>query len=247
MSTPADLIALGCTRSYVRGERPGWHYRREDGTFECWDTWLIPHAVLVRALELINGKVEVIGGTAARIVPLTNTDFSNAICYDAQGDADGWNRSTSTQYLHRAKLLYHIPPYPLTGSDAYMRKNTAPGVRAMQLPPALTNLPAWTTDNIPTTIYQFELVNLASIDVPSLTAYGGYRNTDTWRGFGPGTVKFIPPTSFEQRTVAGGRQYSATYGFEVCRVPWDQEYNEAGTLVSINYPPGTSFSTLFGF
>lgn len=246
MALPADIEALGCTRSYVPGERPGWHYRIRDGEFECWDTWNVPHSVLRTFLDIVAGTVEIIGDTAARRVPLRNADFENALAYDVQGDNEGWNRTTNARAINKCKVMYDIPAFPTSGDDAFIRKSTTSGTRAMQLPPALTGLTYWTTDNIPTLLWNFELVNLAEIDVDTWAQFQGYRNTTTWRGKGPGTVKFIPPTSFEQRTVLGNRQYQAQFGFEICRIPWDQEYNEAGTLVSMGFPPHMDFQATLG-
>lgn len=246
MAEPSDIIALGCTRSYARGERPGWHYRVEDGEFECYDTWNVPRAVLTSFLDLVAGTVEVIGGTSARRIPLKNTDFVGALAVDVSGDDEGWDRTANTPSICKAKINYRVPAYPIDGDDAYIRKSTASGTRAMQLPSSAINGPYPIPYPVPTIIWQFELVNLAEAPVEDWAAYGGYINSVPWRNQPAGCVKFIPPASFEQRTVAGGRQYQATFGFDICRIPWDNEYGLAGTLYNTTFPPSIDFESVLG-
>lgn len=252
-----EQVEVYAKRSYVRGERPTWEWDIKGVGFRATDTWIVPYENLLTFTRIAGGTVEMIGGTLARVVPLKNKDFPFALAVRMSGIDDGWDIARNDRDVCRVRIEYEVPKFGLTGSDAYLSFATSSGTRQMTLEAGAVTAGSGSfglprVDSVPTTIYRVTSHNLATLGADSWSAYKGYINDATWRGFAPYTVMFVDVSSSESRTLDGRAQYTLDFVFEHCRIPWNQEYNSAGTLTSTAWnggskPPSTSFSGLFGW
>jgi hypothetical protein len=252
-----EQVEVYAKRSYVKGERPRWSWDRNTGGFTCEDTWLVPWENLVTFVQIAGGTVENVGGTLLRVVPLKNKDWPGALLTRMSGQDDGWDIARNDRDYCRVRCEYEVPKYGLGGDDAYLTFSIGGGQRQMTLEPgAITagtgsfGLPR--VEPVDTTVYRVTSHNLAALSADTYSPYKGYINDADWRGFPQYTVKFADVTSNESRAPNNTPQYTLEFVFEHCRIPWNQEYNSAGTLTTTTWngglkPPSTGFSSLFGW
>ena len=242
-------------RLVSNGKKPNVRYY--DKGMEASDNWYVPFAYMTTFLRIVGGSVENIGGLINRVVPLRFAEYTWCIAYDCNVEYVGWDSASNNFAGIQARISYRTPPYPVDGSDSFMTLNTQAQTIAMQAPAGLLSgsggrVSSDTQFQAGGMTYNWTFHKLASFDPSSYAAIGTVVNSNTWRGFAPGTVKFEGVGATRTTSFNGVVSWEVNFPFQVRFVPWNYEFMDDGSLGAVTYN-GTSryasvdFASTFGF
>jgi hypothetical protein len=244
MSDLADVVAVAPSWRPAVRDRPRASVKSR-GESNAQITYWVKQGELDDALEIVDGVDEIftIGGASiTRKVPLRHPRWNDMLA-DGSDIEEYWSpEAATTPYFTgpQAKVTVRFvrPPFPIDGATPYMQVSTQPGQRELRIPAGVGALASGSGSGtyfqpIPFTSYQLSVFKAPDVDEAQELAWvnaGGYVNSTTFRGQAAGTVLMHAPR-FEYKTEFDGTQTcNYTLNFDVCRVPWNKEYNTSGSL-----------------
>ena len=242
-------------RLVSQGRKPSVRYY--DKGMEASDNWYVPFAYMTNFLRTVGGTVENIGGILNRVVPLRFNEYTWCIAYDCSVEYVGWDASTNTFKGIMAKISYRTPPYPVDGTDAFMTLGTQAQAVGMATPAGMLSgsggrVGSDTQFQAGGMTYRWDFHKLASFDPSAYAAIGTVVNSNVWRGFAAGTVKFEGVGANRTTSFNGVTSWEVSFPFQVRFVPWNYEFMDDGSLGAVTYNgtsryPAVDFASTFGF
>jgi len=238
-----------------QGRKPRVRYY--DKGMEASDSWYVPFPYLTVFLRAVGGVVENIGGIMNRVVPLRFAEYTWCIANDCQVEYVGWNAATNTFAGCIASISYRTPIYPVDGADAFMSLSTQAQAVSMATPAGLLSgsggrVGSDTQYNAGGMTYTWSFHKLATFDPSQYAGIGTVVNSNTWRGFSAGTVKFEGVGANKTTSFNGVTSWEVQFPFQVRFVPWNYEFMDDGSLGAVTYNgtsryPAVDFASTFGF
>lgn len=239
------------------------------GGYEASDVYYVPWADVdedgvhdvYKFLDVVAGSAETIatGGFGTRYIPL-RFPVANQIllAYNASSRNVGWDpagvnpaTAAATGWYRGAfvTIRYRTPRFDLSGDEAMLTVSGQPATHPMLVPAGVvggTTFPM----QVGGYLYNCSIRNVAGFSPDAWGPGSGRQNVindDVWRGLPARTVK-LPALGFNRTVRWGGTATDdVSFPLEIRNIPWNQEYDDTGSLVSHTMYDEVDMATLLGF
>lgn len=270
MSTVDQLQALDSRicRLTRGGDKPTI-VQTADG-YEASDTWKVPSAVFLKAMDVIAGLNEPIGTGSVfgiRYIPLRFAEAPNyCLAVRSRGemyyghDPAVTNPLDGSQGWFKFGLIrvdYESPRYDLEGDLAGFELSGQSGKFPVLMPPGAVSVGSGTNPvslswPVAGQSFTYTVHNVAAFDPADWSGSEGVLNNAAWHGYPAYHVKFGGVRYRKTKNLGGVLLWELGLPFEYREIDWRYDFDQNGTLGAVQYGgtdkfAAVDFATQFGF